>query len=113
MPVIGNTTNAPYSILVSHSEQRSSADLYSFGLPETIPNFALPPSKEEQLAIPLQEIFTQVYDQARYGSRIDYQQPLTLALTSEEKMWLTSLLETYTFRILTLKRYSARSWQPI
>lgn len=74
---MGSTKNTPYSILVSRSEQRPSADLYSFDLPEKIPSFALPLSTEEQIAIPLQEIFTQVYNQARYRYRIDYQQPLT------------------------------------
>ncbi|MGD1953045.1 MAG: DUF4058 family protein [Leptolyngbyaceae cyanobacterium] len=93
MPVISAVDNGSYSVLISRSEQRSSADLYSFGLEEVIPSFALPLSEEEQLIIPLQEIFTQVYNQARYRSRIDYQQSLTPPLTPEEQAWLTSLME--------------------
>ena len=88
MAVIGSSKNGTYSILISRSEQRPSADLYSFGLQEAIPSFALPLDSEEQLVIPLQEIFTQVYDQARYGSRIDYQQPLNPGLTTEEQTWV-------------------------
>lgn len=93
MPVMSGIDNEEYSILVSRSEQRPSADLYSFSLQDEIPSFALPLSAAEQLIISLQEIFSQVYDQARYGSRIDYQQPLNPTLTSEEQIWLTSLLE--------------------
>lgn len=65
----------------------------SFGVQNEISGFAFPPSAEEQLVIPLQVIFTQVYNQARYGSRIDHQQSLTPALTIEEKTWLKSLLK--------------------
>ncbi|MEM7066868.1 MAG: DUF4058 family protein [Cyanobacteria bacterium P01_B01_bin.77] len=85
MPVMRSIKNPSCSILISRREQRPSADLYSFGLQETIPSFALPLSTEEQLAIPLQEIVTQVYHQARYGARINYQQPLLPVLTTEEK----------------------------
>ncbi|MEM7793876.1 MAG: DUF4058 family protein [Cyanobacteria bacterium P01_C01_bin.118] len=93
MPVMGSSDNGAYSILVSRSEQRPSADLYSFGLQNEIPSFALPLSEKEQLLISLQEVCTQVYEQARYRSRIDYQQSLAPALSIAEQTWVTSLLE--------------------
>ncbi|MBX2862118.1 MAG: DUF4058 family protein [Leptolyngbyaceae cyanobacterium MAG.088] len=51
--------------------------------------------------ISLQEIFTQVYDQARYFSRVDYQQSLIPSLSNEEQPWLTSLLKMSAFPLLS------------
>lgn len=72
MPVIGGNANEPCSILVRCSERHPSADLYSVGLKEEIPSFALPLRTKEQPIVSLQKIFAQIYNQAR----CDYQQPL-------------------------------------
>ncbi|MEM9161545.1 MAG: DUF4058 family protein [Cyanobacteria bacterium P01_F01_bin.4] len=92
MPVVGRSADALYSILVSRCDQRPAADLYAFGLREPIPSFLLPlKTGEQDLLVPLQAVFTEVYEQARYRSRIDYHQTLVgPVLGAEDQAWLAS-----------------------
>ncbi|MEM8805349.1 MAG: DUF4058 family protein [Cyanobacteria bacterium P01_G01_bin.38] len=94
MPVVGRSPDALYSILVSRSDQRPAAELYAFCLREPIPSFLLPlKTGEPDLLVHLQAVFTEVYDQARYRSRIDYLQTLAgSTLTAEDQAWLASFL---------------------
>ncbi len=75
MPWSGGTMK-DYHIVVSRSEQRPAAELYSFSLPETMPTIVLPLKQAESVALNLQDVFKGVMERAHYDARIDYGQPL-------------------------------------
>lgn len=94
MTMMGQVQPTDYRIVVSRSEQRPEADLYSFNLPEPIPNFPLPlkPEDEEPL-VDLQMIVVGVCDRAGYNDRIDYRQPVPPPKLSEaDQQWVDELL---------------------
>lgn len=79
MPVFNSQTTSPYRILVSRSSQRPSADLYSIELQQSLPDLPIPlKAEQEDVTVPLQAVFDDVYSRARYASRIDYTQPVPL-----------------------------------
>jgi len=95
MPLLGNVPPTLYRILVSPSDQRPKADLYTFGLQQPLPEIAIPllPG-DEAIALPLQPIFDGVYERGRYYTRIDYtQDPPPPALPESEQKWLAVYLQ--------------------
>ncbi len=77
MTILGVRSPSPYRVLISRSQQRPKADLYSITLQQPIPSFPilLRPDDSEPI-VPFQAVFDQVYERARYGGRIDYDQPV-------------------------------------
>jgi len=94
MTMMGQVQPTDYRIVVSRSEQRPKADLYSFNLPEPIPEFPLPLKPEdEEVMVPLQVIVEGVCDRAGYNDRIDYRQPIPPPKLSEaDQQWVDELL---------------------
>jgi len=95
MPVAGGAPTL-YRILVSPSWQRPRADLYGFGLQQTLPEIMIPLKPEdESIAIALQPVFDGVYDRDRYQARIDYpQSPPAPALPEADQTWSTGHLQS-------------------
>ncbi|NJL37714.1 MAG: DUF4058 family protein [Leptolyngbyaceae cyanobacterium SM1_4_3] len=83
-----------YRILVSRSQQRPTADLYEITLQQPLPNFPIPLKPEDpEPIVPLQEVFQQLFERARYGSRIDYRRPLPPPnLSQADQLWIDALL---------------------
>jgi Protein of unknown function (DUF4058) len=75
LPIANVHSPSDYQILVSRSDQRPQADLYSFAIRDAFPTIPVPLQASE-LAIDLQTVFNGVYQRSRYHSRIDYQQPI-------------------------------------
>jgi Protein of unknown function (DUF4058) len=75
LPIANVQMLSDYQILLSRSDQRPQADLYSFSIREMFPTIPIPLQTSE-LAIDLQTVFNGVYQRSRYHSRIDYQQPI-------------------------------------
>jgi len=94
MPMIGVQESSDYRIIVSRANTRPVADLYSFKLQESIPNFALPLQPEDtELEVNLQSILLDVYDRGSYDLRIDYRQPIPPPKLSEaDQIWADRLL---------------------
>lgn len=93
MPILGNTIQSDYRILVSRSERRPQADLYDFNLKEIIPTFPLPllESDKEPL-IDLQALLNELYEQASYDLVINYSREPTPALSQTDAIWNDALL---------------------
>ncbi|GAA6621346.1 DUF4058 family protein [Scytonema sp. NUACC26] len=94
MAILGMRSTTAYRILISRSDRRPTADLYSLTLQQKLPTFPIPlkPNEEEPL-VPLQDIFNGVYDRARYSTRIDYRQPIPPpALSTIDREWVAKLL---------------------
>ncbi|MGC1217166.1 MAG: DUF4058 family protein [Phormidesmis sp.] len=83
-----------YSILVSRSDLRPRADLYEFGLRQSIPPFLLPLTPEDgSLTVDLQKLLEGVYRRAKYHLAIDYSQSVKPVLSESEKTWMNTLLQ--------------------
>lgn len=94
MPMMGQLQPTDYRIVVSRSDQRPKADLYSFNLPEVIPSFPLPLKPEDkEPMVDLQAIVHGVYDRGSYDVRIDYHQPVPPPkLSNTNQQWVDQLL---------------------
>lgn len=93
MPILGNTIQTDYRILVSRSEFRPQADLYDFNLKDVIPAFPLPLlASDNEPLIDLQALLNQLYDQASYDLVIDYNQEPIPALSQSDAAWTDTLL---------------------
>lgn len=76
MPWVGGTLK-DYHIVVSRSERRPEADLYSFSIQDAMPTITIPLKSEETIALDLQSVFAELMMRTHYDSRMDYTQPLT------------------------------------
>lgn len=97
MTVRGVQSVSTYSILISRSHQRPTADFYGIPLQQPLPSFPIPLRPEDsEPVVSLQEVFTQLFDRARYGTRIDYHQPLPPpALSAVDQAWMDELLTSW------------------
>lgn len=96
MAMRGSVSPSLYRILVSPEAIRPIANLYGFGLQDSIPSFPLPLKPEDGDAIvDLQTIVVGVYDRGSYDLRIDYRQPIPPpALSSVDQQWVDELLQS-------------------
>jgi Protein of unknown function (DUF4058) len=94
MTILGARSLSLYRLLISRSQERPKADLYGITLQQPLPSFPIPlKSDEPEPIVPLQTVFDQVYERARYGGRIDYHQPVPLPKLSEaDQQWVDALL---------------------
>jgi hypothetical protein len=94
MPLLGNSVDRAYRILVSRSSDRPQADLYSLQLCDRLPCFALPLQPEDrEPIIDLQAIFNDIYDRGGYDYIIDYTQDLVPPLSEAESRWVEEILQ--------------------
>jgi hypothetical protein len=93
MPRDGGTTQ-DYHIIVSRSEYRPNADLYSFSIQDALPTIQLPLKGEtESIALDLQAIFTALLNRTHYDARIDYSLPMPSPKPSPEvQAWIDERL---------------------
>ncbi len=76
MPMQGTIDPTDYRLLVSRASRRPQAQLYSFNLEQNIPTISIPlKSNEPDIQLDIQTLLTEIYTQARYNRRIDYQKP--------------------------------------
>jgi hypothetical protein len=95
LPVSGIERQGCYSILVSRSDLRPRAELYEFGLQQSIPPFLLPLKPDDSsLIVSLQKLLEGVYKRAKYHLAIDYSQSVKPALSESEKKWMDTLLQS-------------------
>ncbi len=95
MPLIDNSIDSAYRILVSRSSDRPQADLYPLQLPDRLPCFALPLQPEDrEPIIDLQAILNDVYDRGGYDYIIDYTQELVTPLSEQNRLWVKELLQS-------------------
>jgi Protein of unknown function (DUF4058) len=76
IPRDGGTTQ-DYHIIVSRSEYRPNADLYSFSIQDELPTIRVPlKGEDESIDLDLQAVFTALLGRTHYDARIDYGQPV-------------------------------------
>ncbi len=95
LPMVDAITSL-YRIIVSRSQSRPKAELYPFGLRQSLPTIAvplLPGDKEPTLA--MQSILELVYRRGRYHQAIDYQQTAPPPIPKSESEWVRTRIEAY------------------
>jgi Protein of unknown function (DUF4058) len=89
--IYGPDEAGDYRILVSRSEQRPRAQLYTWNVMEPIPAFALPLSGHDELLLELKPVIDQACD--RTDLLVNYQQDPLPPLRYEETRWLEDFLQ--------------------
>lgn len=94
MPVLNNSIQSDYRVLVSRSDRRPLAELYAFNLRDSLPVFLLPLREEDaEPIVSLPELFAGIYDRAGYDYRIDYDRDPIPSLSEQNLVWAKELLQ--------------------
>jgi hypothetical protein len=93
MRIVGNGHRTDYRIVVSRAYRRPRADIYLFGVRNSIPDFPIPlrPGEVEPI-LRLNQVLHDMYDRAGYDLAIDYDQQADPPLASEDAQWAAQLL---------------------
>jgi hypothetical protein len=95
MPLTSGQVQSDYRILVSRSDTRPKANLYSFSLKDALPNIPLPLEVgETEPIIELQSLINQVYDKAGFDYRVDYSMEPLDPLSDKDRRWILQLLQS-------------------
>ncbi len=93
MPVMEPQPRSHYHILVSDSQGRPEADLYSFNLQDPIPVFSISLQPEDEpIAIDLTHLLQEVYEQGCYDLQINYQSVLP-DLSAVDLDWVKQMVD--------------------
>ncbi|MBW4579500.1 MAG: DUF4058 family protein [Tildeniella nuda ZEHNDER 1965/U140] len=99
LPMLGSQPSH-YRMLISRSDRRPTAQLYAFSVRQPIPSIVIPlTATDEEPMLPLQAVLQTVYERGRYQLAVDYSQPATPPLSSEDAAWAEALLYAQGFRI--------------
>lgn len=93
MEMLNAPPKSDYRILISRSQHRPQAQLYSFDVQQPIPLLPLPlaPNDDEPI-LNLHQLLEEIYEQAGFDLTIDYTQPPIPALTQENWAWVQTLV---------------------
>ena len=90
--IAGNGHRTDYRIVVSRAHQRPRADVYLFGVRDTIPEFPIPLRHgEAEPTLPLNQVLHDLYDRAGYDLAIDYSQPAEPPLDEADAEWAAQI----------------------
>ena len=82
-----------YRILVSRSNTRPKAELYTFNLPENIPCFSVPLRiGDREPLLDLKALIDEIYNQGYYDNLIDYRKEPAPPLSELDSVWVKDLL---------------------
>jgi len=99
MPFQGVSAVDHYRILVSRSEKRSQADLYTFSVREPIPRFSLPlRAGDDEPPVDLNTLLHSLYERAAYDLSIDYTLDPIPPLEGEDAVWAEQFLREASLR---------------
>ncbi|WP_309242714.1 DUF4058 family protein [Limnofasciculus baicalensis] len=80
-------------MLISRGYNRPDADLYRFGLKDSIPVFPVPLRQgDSEAVVDLQRLIDEIYERARFDLAIDYAQAVKPSLSREEGVWVRDVL---------------------
>lgn len=95
MPFAGTTQTSHYRILIRRGEEGSRARLYPFTVCKAIPRFPIPlQAGDAEPIVDLGELLRQIYQEARYHLRLNYNQPPTPLLDKADAEWASQILQT-------------------
>ena len=89
--IYGPDESGDYRILISRSEQRPRAELYTWNVTEPIPEINLPLSGDDELPLSLKPMVDEACD--RTDLLVNYQRSPLPPLCFEESLWLEDFLQ--------------------
>ncbi|OKH55981.1 hypothetical protein NIES2101_01585 [Calothrix sp. HK-06] len=93
MLILGKVAINDYYIIVSRSDIRPKAKLYTFSVQQPIPSFQLPLQSEDiEPILDIQSLLNSIYNRARYHLRIDYNLEPVPPLKPDNTAWYDRLL---------------------
>jgi hypothetical protein len=93
MLVYGDGRHSHYRILVSRSNRRPQADLYTFNVQDPIPTFKLPLRQgDEEPTVDVGQLLHELYDRAGYDLSVNYRLAPVPPLEGEDAAWAAQLL---------------------
>jgi hypothetical protein len=91
LPVVGLPPGDYYAI-VSRGHKRPKTDVYPWTLRQPLPPIPIPLKKDEpEVTLDLQQVFTLVYDRARYQLSLNYNRAPGLPLSESDTAWMKAL----------------------
>ena len=92
---MGKLPRSHYRILVSREWERPRGKLYTFNLPEPLPEIPIPLRRgETEPILALNDLLGNVYAEARYDLRINYANEPDPPLDAESARWARGLIQT-------------------
>lgn len=92
LPVVGMPAGDYYAI-VSRGHRRPKTDVFHWTLRQPLPTILIPLKKDEpEIALDLQQVFTTVFDRARYQLSLDYTATPRVPLSAEDASWVRELV---------------------
>lgn len=83
-----------YAVTVTRATQPEKHEIYTATLQKRLPRFRLPlASDDRDTVVDLQSTFTRAYDQADFGSSIDYDRNPSTRMADEKRQWLREYLK--------------------
>ncbi|BAZ17814.1 hypothetical protein NIES4071_96940 [Calothrix sp. NIES-4071] len=93
MSILGEVAISDYYIVVSRSDIRPKAKLYTFSFQQPIPSFKLPLQSEDiEPILDIQSLLNSIYNRARYHLRINYNFEPVPPLKPDNAVWCDTLL---------------------
>jgi hypothetical protein len=96
MPMLTRWPDSPYTLLVSRSSRAPYCRVWPAHFQHRVPSIPVPlRDPDPDLTLDLQPLLESIYSLGRYHERIDYNRPLTPALSEEEAVWVRDLLKNH------------------
>lgn len=91
LPMISPYPPGDYFAIVRRARRGWRVLVYHWSLRQPMPDIPVPLKGDEEVVLPLQQIFETVYGRARYDWSVDYSAPVEPPLSDEEAAWARSL----------------------
>lgn len=93
VPMRQELPKSPYFIFLSRWQRRPMTDIWEIGLGQSLPTIPIPLLPEdEDVALDLQQAFTNVHDSVAYDLLLDYTRPADVPLKGKAAKWAATLL---------------------
>ena len=94
MPMVSDWPESPYYLLVCRKKLAPRCSVWSAHFTEPLPSIPIPLAPPDaDISLNLQPLIETIYTRSRYARDIDYRQPLSPPLSSEEAAWLAKRLQ--------------------
>lgn len=88
LPTIEPLPSGDYYVFVSREHRRHRVEVYPCSLRQPLPRFPVPlAGKDPDVVVDLQQIFSSVYERARYLETLDYHLAVLPALREADEIW--------------------------
>jgi hypothetical protein len=93
LPTVERLRPADYYVFVCRGARRPQADVYAWGLRQSLPAVPIPLAPDDrEVTLDLQAVFNRVFDDFGYDYALDYRQPVHPPLREADALWADTCL---------------------